>query len=90
MDKATLDEVRAWAKARVDSGQEPPWTYHNLVTLMDITKELSAGLEAATRMENVPLLQAYQSERPEQEDKIVQLSTLRSRPDEEDRVALPT
>lgn len=90
MDKATLDEVRAWAKARVDSGKEPPWTYHNLVTLANITKELSAGLDAAKQTETVPLLQEYQAERPEQEDKIVRLSTLRSRPDDEDRVALPT
>ena len=90
MDKATLEEVSAWAKARVDSGQEPPWTYHNLVTLANIAKELSAGLEAAKRMENVPLLQEYQAERPEQEDKIVRLNTLRYRPDDEDQVALPT
>lgn len=90
MDKATLEEVRAWAKARVDSGKEPPWTYHNLVTLANITKELAAGFEAATQTENVPLLQEYQAERPEQEDKIVRLSTLRSRPDDDDQVALPT
>jgi len=90
MDKATLDEVSAWAKARVDSGQEPPWTYHNLVTLANITKELAAGLEAAKRTENVPLLAEYHSGSREQEDKIVRLSSLRSRPDDEHPVALPT
>lgn len=90
MDKATLDKVSAWAKARVDSGQEPPWTYHNLVTLANITKELAAGIEAAKQTESVPVLQEYHSARPEQADKIVRLSSLRSRPDDEDQVAMPT
>jgi len=90
MDKATLDEVAKWAKARVDSGKEPPWTYHNLVTLADIAKELAAGIESATQMGTGSALEAYQSADREQEAGIVRLDTFRPQPDDEDRVALPT
>ena len=90
MDKATLEEVAKWAKARVDSGTEPPWTYHNLVTLADIAKELSAGIDAVTQMESESALEAYQSKDREQEAGIFRLDTFRRKPDDEDRVALPT
>lgn len=90
MDKQTLEEVAAWAKTRVDSGKEPPWTYHNLVTLADIAKELSAGIEAATQTGSESVLEAYQSTDREQGAGIVRLDTFRSQPDVKNRVKLPT
>ncbi len=46
MIKEKLVDVGAWAQARVDSGEEPPWTYHKLKQLAELAQELAAGLEA--------------------------------------------
>ncbi|NNE56907.1 MAG: hypothetical protein HKN36_02265 [Hellea sp.] len=46
MDKATLKSVGKWAKDRVDSGQEPPWTYNKLKMLAELALEFSEGLGA--------------------------------------------
>lgn len=48
MDKETLILVGEWAKSRVASGEEPPWTFHKLKQLADITKDLAEGFDAAT------------------------------------------
>ncbi len=46
MDKNTLQMVGTWAKSRVASGEEPPWTFHKLKQLADITETLAASMDA--------------------------------------------
>lgn len=51
MDKNTLQMVGEWAKSRVASGEEPPWTFHKLKQLAEIASELASGMEAVTYVE---------------------------------------
>ena len=48
MIKEKLVDVGAWAQARVDSGEEPPWTFHKLRQLAELATELAEGLDAST------------------------------------------
>lgn len=43
-----LDIVRAWAKERLRSGSEPPWTYYRLMQLVEAVDELTAGSRAVS------------------------------------------
>lgn len=47
MDENTLRLVGTWAQSKVDSGEEPPWTFHKLKQLAEITLELAEGMNAA-------------------------------------------
>ena len=38
--------VGTWAQSRVASGEEPPWTFHKLKQLVDITNDLIEGMDA--------------------------------------------
>jgi len=46
MKKEILVEVGEWARRRVDSGEEPPWTYHKLKQLAELVQEFAEGIEA--------------------------------------------
>ena len=43
-----LDIVRAWAKERLRSGSEPPWTYYRFMQLVEAVDELTAGSRAVS------------------------------------------
>jgi len=45
MNKNTLELVSEWARDRVASGEEPPWTYHKLKQLAALAEEFALGLE---------------------------------------------
>lgn len=51
MDENTLRTVGKWAQSKVDSGEEPPWTFHKLKQLAQITSELADGMDAAIMIE---------------------------------------
>ena len=51
MDKNTLQKLGEWAKARVDSGEEPPWTFYKLKQLSEISLELSESMAASFAVE---------------------------------------
>lgn len=51
MDKKTLELVGEWAQSRVASGEEPPWTFHKLKTLAEISMELAEGMSATVAFE---------------------------------------
>lgn len=90
MDKQTLDNVADWADSRVNSGQEPPWTFQSLKKLSLIARELSAGMSANLQRvsEQGEALSVEDSPRPMAD--IVQLDNFRSRPAEPDSLQLPT
>lgn len=46
MIKEKLVDVSEWAQARVNSGEEPPWTFHKLKQLAELAQELAQGLES--------------------------------------------
>ncbi len=45
MNKNTLELVSEWARDRVASGEEPPWTYHKLKQLAALAEEFAIGFE---------------------------------------------
>ena len=45
MNKEKLIEIGEWAQQRVESGQEPPWTFHKLKTLAELAYEFAEGLD---------------------------------------------
>jgi len=47
MKKETLVKVGEWAQARIETGEEPPWTYHKLKKLAELARELAEGLDAS-------------------------------------------
>lgn len=47
MEKTTLNSVGEWAQARIDSGEEPPWTLRKLQLLADLVQEFSSGFDAS-------------------------------------------
>lgn len=51
MDKNTLKMVGEWAQSRVASGEEPPWTFHKLKQLVDITNDLVEGMDVTAVFE---------------------------------------
>jgi len=77
MDKQTLQRVGEWAQSRVASGEEPPWTFHKLKLLADLTAELAEGLEAGVAY--APGLGAKSGETCETFENIVDMQSYRSR-----------
>lgn len=45
MNKEKLIELGEWAEARVNSGEEPPWTYQKLRQLSELAFEFAKGME---------------------------------------------
>lgn len=46
-----LREVRQWAKAKIDGGQEPPWAWYQYMKLLE-TIDAILGASAAVTTEN--------------------------------------
>lgn len=90
MDKQTLETVADWAEERVNSGQEPPWTFQSLKTLISLTRELAAGMEANVKTVNEQGLELPQDDSPTLKADIIQLDSFRPRPSETDSLQLPT
>ena len=99
MDIETLQDMAAWARSRVVSGEEPPWTFQKLKSLNEICAELAAGMQATSA--SFPAQDANQkaSERGEaehlqhglpREAKIIALDSFRSRRNEPESLSLPT
>lgn len=84
-----LGTVKDWAKERLRTGAEPPWTYYRLMQLIEAVDLLSAGDDAVSPTENLPQLELQQDEIPPQEGNICRLDTARSRRDQQS-VPLPT
>jgi len=90
MDKQTLDSVADWAETRVNSGQEPPWTFQSLKKLSLLARELSAGMCANVEMVNEQGVAQPVDGNPTPTADIVQLDSFRSRPSQSDSLLLPT
>ena len=90
MDKQTLEDVAYWAEERVNSGQEPPWTFQSLKTLISLTRELAAGMDANVKTVNEQGLDLPQDDSPTLKADIIQLDSFRSHPAETDSLQLPT
>ncbi len=46
MNKEKLIELGEWADARVNSGEEPPWTFYKLKQLAELAYEFAEGIDA--------------------------------------------
>ncbi len=49
-----LTKIRAWAKSKIDAGNEPPWAWYQYMKLVEAIDAIRAGAECATPMENSP------------------------------------
>ena len=58
MTKAELERVKDWAIDRLSTGNEPPWTWYQLMKLREASEALLAGMEATQ-----PTADSRQSER---------------------------
>lgn len=50
MDRGELERVLAWAKSRLQGGEEPPWTFYELMKLAEALEALLAGMDAGAPM----------------------------------------
>jgi len=77
MNGNTLRMVGKWAQSRVASGEEPPWTYHKLQQLAEISLELAQGMDAAINLDTDTLPVEETAALPQAEN-IVQLESFRA------------
>ncbi len=73
-----------WAQTRVDSGEEPPWTFHKLKLLAELSAELAEGLQAGVAY--APGQKDENAERAS--ENVIKLDVFR-RPDEDPSSILP-
>lgn len=99
MDIDTLQDMAAWARARVVSGEEPPWTFQKLKSLNEICAELAAGMSATsasfpvqdfTQRESVPGQDLPMTDDQKPEAQILVLDSFRSRREPRQSLSLPT
>lgn len=76
----TLESVQAWATERLRSGTEPPWSYYRLMQLLDAIAGLRDPDADITRGYS-PQSEQRSESGPQREADIVQLDTVRRRPD---------
>lgn len=48
MTSEQLYEVRAWAQAKLATGEEPPWAWYQYMKLRETLDAILAGVEAVT------------------------------------------
>lgn len=46
--RAELDTILEWAKAKLAEGQEPPWSWYQLMKLRETLEAIHAGMAATT------------------------------------------
>ena len=86
---AHLGQVIDWAEKRLRNGAEPPWTYHKLKLLVEVSTDLLAGLEATAPMESLQPSELHQDDAHPQSGQIVRIDTARRHHDTLS-VVLPT
>lgn len=47
-----LQDVRQWAKAKIDAGHEPPWAWYQYMKLIETAEAILAGIECTVTTEN--------------------------------------
>lgn len=55
--KAKLEEVREWAKSKIASGAEPPWSWYQLMKLIEAVDTILEG-QACITTENSQRVEA--------------------------------
>ena len=48
-----LEQARDWAKGKLETGQEPPWSWYQLMKLVETTEAILARMEATSSTENL-------------------------------------
>jgi hypothetical protein len=63
-----LERVRAWAQAKLATGEEPPWAWYQYMKLRETLDAILGGMEAVKpQMENSP----REAQRPERHLRLV-------------------
>ena len=50
--KADLERVRAWAREKIQGGQEPPWAWYQYMKLVETLDAILAGMAATITTES--------------------------------------
>jgi len=59
----SLEDVRDWAKAKIASGNEPPWAWFQYMKLIETVDAILGGQATVTTTENLPQLVQHQDVR---------------------------
>ena len=51
--KRDLQNIKEWAKSKINTGQEPPWAWYQYMKLIETTEAILASMEAV-KTENSP------------------------------------
>lgn len=55
-----LERMRDWAIERLTTGNEPPWSWYQLMKLREATEAILAGMAATRPMADLPVSAARQ------------------------------
>lgn len=58
-----LEEIRAWARAKIAGGQEPPWAWFQYMKLIETLDAILGSQACAVTMENSPQSESRPSPR---------------------------
>jgi hypothetical protein len=47
-----LEDIRAWARAKVQSGHEPPWAWYQYMKLIEAANAILKGMASTATMES--------------------------------------
>jgi hypothetical protein len=82
--KEELIKIYAWAKAKIDAGQEPPWAWYQYMKLIETIDALLAGMSSTVTVDS-PLSEPLPERHLRPVDSSSPQDTSRRRP-----VGLPT
>jgi hypothetical protein len=77
--KDELAKIRAWAQAKIDAGQEPPWAWKTYKDLIEVVDEILAGQAATITLEDSLRLQDQSECVPPLSGNIVRIDSARRR-----------
>lgn len=84
----SLKEVRDWAKAKIASGNEPPWAWYQYMKLIE-TADAILGGQACVTTENSQQSEQHQDARLRLVDSTYQPGSARSHPSMPDAPQMP-
>jgi len=77
----SLEEVRDWARAKIASGEEPPWAWFQYMKLIETLDAILGGQASITTMENLPQSAQHQDAHLRLVDSSYRPDTVQSHPD---------
>lgn len=74
-----LVKIQAWAQAKIEAGQEPPWAWKTYKDLIEAIDQILASQDATITLEDSLRLQDLSACAPQPSANIVRIDTARRR-----------